>query len=262
MAMAVVDDFGPAAVEAAPLGLRLFFRSPEARDDARAAIGLHFPEASATPTEVSDEDWAERSQAAITAVTIGAITVSPPWLVGAAKTVEAGSRHHVVIQPSMGFGTGHHASTRLCLLLMQQHLRPGMAVLDVGTGSGVLAIAARLSGAAHVVAMDTDPDALENARENIALNAASGIELVLADIGAPTFEQGGFDLAFANLTGSLLCRTALALVTTLTPGGTLIASGFQLSEEREVVNAFATAGASVVEARGEQDWLGVAFRRG
>ena len=129
------------------------------------------------------------------------LIVAPPW-----RQAEARNRRDrsgapllvVVIQPSMGFGTGHHATTRLCLNLMQRQSLMGARVLDVGTGSGVLAIAASTLGATDVVAIDSDPDALQSAAENIGLNGADGVvQPRLADLGvdgASLADSGRFDL--------------------------------------------------------------------
>ena len=113
----------------------------------------------------------------------------------------------IVIEPSRGFGTGHHQSTRLCLVLLQNRNLSGPRVMDVGTGSGVLAIAAAKLGAAFVAAIDNDPDAVENARENIAVNGVEKIvEAHVDDLTTTTVAAA--DLVTANLTGTLLAQHA------------------------------------------------------
>ena len=123
--------------------------------------------------DLPDDDWVARSQQALTAITAGPFVVAPPWDVPA--TVADG-QHLIVIEPSMGFGTGHHATTRLCLRALGAVDVAGRTVVDVGTGSGVLAMAAALAGAAAVTAIDNDPDAVAAAERSAALNtpAAAG----------------------------------------------------------------------------------------
>ena len=124
----------------------------------------------------------------------------------------------------MGFGTGHHATTRLCLAALQQLDLRGRTVIDVGTGSGVLAIAASLLGAANVIGIDDDADAVSAARENLALNPRARVTLQVGDLrhAAPA----NADLVLANLTGALLVTAADRLRQLTDSGGRLILSGF------------------------------------
>jgi ribosomal protein L11 methyltransferase len=165
------------------------------------------------------------------------------------------SRTVIVIQPSMGFGTGHHATTRLCLSALQQLDLAGKSVLDVGTGSGVLAIAASLLGASRSTGIDDDPDAIQAARENVELNPAANAEMRIADLR--TMPPDRFDVVIANLTGGLLVQAAGHLQALATPSGTLILSGFMTHEESAVVAAFA---GFVSGHRGEEDeWVCLQF---
>jgi ribosomal protein L11 methyltransferase len=140
----------------------------------------------------------------------------------------------IIIAPSTGFGTGHHATTRLCLELLQTLELRSKRVIDVGTGSGVLAIAAAKLGASDVVALDNDPDALRNARDNVERNDVDiqVLEADLAGIGLPPA-----DVVLANLTSAVLQRFAASLRRLVTPGGVLIASGFSPDDLDDVVRA-------------------------
>jgi len=159
----------------------------------------------------------------------------------------------------MGFGTGHHATTRLCLRLMQQLDLRGARVLDVGTGSGVLALAAWKLGAADVVAIDNDPDALENARTNIAANgAAAAIDIITDDLGGLRIERA--DLVLANLTGAVLTRNAEELRSLVLDGGYLILSGF--APEDLVIMRRAFASLKVIAEQTEAEWAALTLRRG
>src|SRR5262249_1210410 len=142
----------------------------------------------------------------------------------------------IVIQPSMGFGTGHHATTRLCLAALQQLDLAGRSVMDVGTGSGVLAIAARKLGALGVLVIDDAGDALAAAAANVALNDETRIALEAADFR--TVKIGQFDLVIANLTGALLMASAEWLKSSAISGGRHVLSGFMDHEERELYASF------------------------
>ena len=162
----------------------------------------------------------------------------------------------IVIEPSMGFGTGHHPTTRLCLRLLSEVGLAGRRVLDIGTGSGVLAMAAALRGAAEVVGIDVDQDAIEAARTSAALNPLPPVV---------RFETSDFrvtlpppaDRVFANLTGGMLRSTAAALMSLVRAGGVLIVSGFDESEEAAVRAAFAPL--RIAERVEEATWVAIRF---
>jgi ribosomal protein L11 methyltransferase len=267
--LAEIDSESPTAVEMRDDGLRLFFPSAVARGRAAIRLVAFDPTITCEPVEVSDEDWAVRSQSALGAIRIGRVVITPPWSrtdVGrlAAMSRATGTPDTVtIIQPSMGFGTGHHASTRLCLQLLQDLLPSGAAVLDVGTGSGVLAIAASKLGAARVVAIDNDEDALASARGNVQLNGlerAVSLNLSDASIGLRDLEEV-FDAVLANLTGPQLVRLAEPLAARLEASGVLIAGGVTADEAAEVATAL-TASDLEIERRVEEDgWVGLALRR-
>lgn len=260
LVLAETDEFHPSAVEFSPQGLRVFFGSSTDREAASTHLRRALPECSAVSVDVPDERWAERSQAALKAVRVGALTVAPPW------DAPADRSKVIIIQPSMGFGTGHHASTRLCLSLLQAAAIDGARVLDVGTGSGVLAIAAAKLGAASVVAIDFDPDAIASAQECVDLNTLTdAIELRQLDLEREPIVPGQpFDIILANLTGGMLVRMAARLCALTAAGGALIVSGVTREEEAAVTTAFQTAGATLftrlVETH-DNEWVGLRFTR-
>jgi ribosomal protein L11 methyltransferase len=283
MVAAALDDFSIAAVHERGTGdapeWRVFFRDAADRDRAAAAIAESFPTLAIAPALVEDEDWARRSQAELRAVRIGNLIVAPPWdaatepsapnALSAPSAPDAPSAPNptlITILPSTGFGTGHHETTRLCLSLLQEQDVAGRIVLDVGTGSGVLAIAAALLDARQVTAIDSDPEALENARENAQLNGlwndAGGrpvltiVQADLRDLSAPA------DLVLANLTGALLVAAAAHLAAQVRERGVLIASGFLEHEAEWVIRALADASLSTIVAhRHEGEWQAVTVRR-
>jgi ribosomal protein L11 methyltransferase len=269
---AALDDLHPTAVQESDSEWRVFFGTSSDRDLAAhvlpaAAPGLVAAEA----IDVPDEDWARRSQQELTPVHVGRITIAPPWLSASTLSADVGAEAGatgkalatrpitIVIEPSMGFGTGHHASTRLCTALLQRLDLAGKTVLDVGTGSGVLALVARALGARSVTAVDDDSDAVESAQENLELNGVTdGIDLHVADFR--TLPPQSADVVAANLTGALLIRSAALIAAAVAPGGSLIVSGVLREEESDVMAAFAPA-LTVVERLSEDEWVGALLRR-
>jgi ribosomal protein L11 methyltransferase len=161
----------------------------------------------------------------------------------------------------MGFGTGHHASTRLCLAQLQRLPLDGRRVLDVGTGSGILAIAAHLLGAASALGIDYDDDALAAATENVDRNgAAGGVELRTFDLDREHPRSlGVFELVLANLTGGHLEQRAPQIAAFVAPGGQLVASGFQTREAGDVRAALEAAGLTFVSDDEEEGWMAALF---
>jgi len=245
---ATLTDFDVEAIdESTAAGWRVFFRTRGGRDRAHQAIAREFPALTLTAVDVPDEDWAARSQASLKAVRVGNLIVAPPW---DAPIV-------VAIRPSMGFGTGHHATTRLCLAALQALDVKDRRVIDVGTGSGVLAIAASLLGAVDVRGIDDDEHAIHAAWDNLSLNPAAIVTLLVGDLRTTQLEPA--DVVFGNLTGGLLMATA-SLMSTLAgkPHGRLILSGFQVHEEKDVVANF--AGFTVERREQEDDWVCVTLK--
>jgi ribosomal protein L11 methyltransferase len=250
--LAALMDFAVVAVdEGVPGGVswRVFFSDAAERDRAAAALAAGQPTSGLrlTPCEVADEGWAARSQAGLTAVRVGRLVVTPPWD-PAASARDAGGTLTIAILPSMGFGTGHHATTRLCLTALQQLDLAGASVLDIGTGSGVLAIAAKRLGAATVLGIDDDPDAIAAARDSLALNPGVDVTLGVVDLRHSHLRPA--DVVTANLTGGLLVSTA-PLLRSL--GRRLILSGFLERERTDVLAAFPTLR---VEHEGAEDGWG------
>jgi ribosomal protein L11 methyltransferase len=261
--VALLADYDLVAIQEDELGSPLtwtaHFASAEARTAAAEAIGAIADGDSLRLelAEIEDDDWARRTQAELPAIRVGRIIVAPPWDRPGAET--AGDAVVVEIEPSRGFGTGHHQSTRLCLVLLQSLPLESRTVLDAGTGSGVLAIVAAKLGAAFVSAIDVDPDAIENARENIARNDVEQIvEAHVRDLTRPGMAAA--DLVTANLTGTLLARHAAELGALVKPGGSLIVAGFTIDEKPLVLDAFDAAFA-LTESAEEDGWWAFVLTR-
>ena len=269
LVLAELDDFHPTAIEESeePSPLRAFFSSAAARDAAAQALGVAFRHhVFVSPVDVPDEDWAERSQAQLRAITIGRLVIAPPWDVKrgrepfSQKAVEKGSRPlFVIIKPSMGFGTGHHATTRLMLKTLQTLPVRDRTILDVGCGSGILTIAGVRLGARSALGVDIDADALANAAENVELNNLVGrVELEHRDLGDLATPA---DIVVANLTGELLKRSSKRLADLVTPQGHLVVSGFMESERGVVVTSLETF-LTLQNIDHEDEWICALFRKG
>ena len=261
---AQLDAYAPQAIldDETGDGWRVFFKSATQRDDAaetlRGSLGDRLLTIAAV--DVPDEEWARRSQANLTAIRVGRIIVAPPWhdpdATAPPDLRPTEGDIAIVIDPSTGFGTGHHETTRLCLSLLQSIELGGRRVIDAGTGSGVLAIAAAMLGAAAVVAFDEDPEALRNARENVARNAVAGIvdvrEAVLS-----SFQIEAAGVVVANLTGPVIQKHAARLTALVEPEGALILSGFNPEEAADVTRAI---GRTAERQLTESNWAAILFR--
>jgi len=169
----------------------------------------------------------------------------------------------LALDPGMAFGTGLHPTTRLCLAslesLADRGALAGARVLDVGSGSGILSIAAARLGAASVLAVDVDPIAVEASAANVRRNRLA-CRVRVREGSAPTGERP-FDVVLANLIASLLVQLADGLVADLRPGGTLLASGIFANREAEVVAAFASHGLAIARRWSEGDWVALEAMR-
>src|SRR5438067_3126994 len=243
--LAIADDFSPTAVEERADAVRLFFASAAARDAALTTLASRFR---VEPIDVSDEDWARRSQEHLSPVTVGRITIFPN---PESRIPNPKSQIPIVIVPSMGFGTGHHATTRLCLAALQTIDLDGKTVLYVGTGSGLLASSADRLGAARAVGIDIDPDAIQSANENLLLNPeAQRVSFAVGDLNV--VNPGTADVVIGNLSGALLVRSASTLLAAARGGGGVIVSGLQAHERERVRDALASP---VVWEREDDGWL-------
>ena len=262
LVLAAVADFSPTAVEEGGADTRIFFATAPQRDGAYAALAARG--LLVTRQDVDDEDWARRSQHNLAPVTITRLTIVPrPEMLSSDPQPPGPGLHPltIVIQPSMGFGTGHHATTRLCLAALQETKVTGAFVLDVGTGSGILAIAAARLGASGALGIDSDADAIQSANENLGANPEAGdvrFELMtIADGSGPPHALPHADVVMANLTGALLLRVAGSLLDAVNPGGTLIISGILADEEATVRGAFSKA--ANIWRRQEDEWVGLGY---
>jgi ribosomal protein L11 methyltransferase len=202
------------------------------------------------------DDWTDAWRAHYAPQRIGRIVVMPTWLDEPVRDDELAIR----MDPGMAFGTGLHPTTRGCLLLLQEARPMPPAVLDVGCGSGILALAALLLGAGRAVAYDTDATAVEATRANASRNALG--DRVVARRGTlPARPEERFGLILANLVASILAELAPRLAAHTVTGATLIASGIVAGRADEVLDALGAAGFRSVTRRDDDDWVSLRMER-
>jgi ribosomal protein L11 methyltransferase len=257
LAYAALDDLAPTAIEEREDCLRAFFGSGAARDLALQELG---PQFDVRPVDVPDQDWARRSQQHLAAVRVGRFLVTPetPDMIPDPRPDPLlGPTITLCIRPSMGFGTGHHATTRLCLAALQTLDLEGKVFLDLGTGSGILAIAACCLGA-RAIGLDFDEDAIQSARENVTLDPRPGeISFAVADLSRADLPSA--DVVAANLTGALLVRSAGVILNATAPGGFVIVGGLMRHERDDVCHALADT--TIEWEREEDEWVGLVVKK-
>ncbi len=209
------------------------------------------------------EDWLARWKADWTVQPVGQKwLIVPPWRCAeAAANPEWKDRLRLVIEPGMAFGTGTHATTRACLTLIEQLPTTPEHVLDVGTGTGILAIAAaKLFPDAACSACDTDPDAVAIAAANAQDNAVGGrIQTHVGSVN--TCPDGHFDLVLANLTAEVIVSLASELARVLRPQGNLIVAGVLSERQASVAAAMATAGLDLRHTQTDGEWWAALAQR-
>jgi len=242
---------GPAPGEAIVIG---FFETREAAEEARAQVAEGYPGARMTVDDVPQQDWSESWKSLIKSVQVGRLWVGPPWEADTAPK----DKVRLVIEPKMAFGTGDHPTTSLCLEAVDAYMakHPGATVLDVGTGTGVLAIAARKLGARRAVGVDNDAMSVELSKENAQVNGTPEVEL-----SGKTLElvPGTFDLVLANI----LANTLVELAPLIAPkvGDRLVLAGVLAHQRDEVEAAYVRQGLKPAGGGRQGDWVRIDLER-
>ncbi|MFA6947804.1 MAG: 50S ribosomal protein L11 methyltransferase [Eubacteriales bacterium] len=212
-----------------------------------------------TFTGVNEEDWANAWKQYYKPIKTGPrLVIVPAW----EDYAPAEGEVTLTMDPGMAFGTGTHETTRLCASLIEEHMPQGARVLDIGTGSGILAIAASKLGAGEVYACDIDPTAVKVARENVASNNVSNVRCEVADLLAgKELGIGLYDFACANIVADVIIRLADQVGKYLKFGGTIVTSGIIDEHGDEVVAAMDKNGFALADALGENGWKAFAFKK-
>jgi len=217
---------------------------------------------------VDEEDWADSWKRYYKPLHISdRLTVKPTW-----EPYEPRRDGEIVIEmdPGMAFGTGAHATTALCLRALERVVRPGDRVLDIGTGSGILAVASARLGASRVIAFDLDPVAVSSARENARLNGLDDVVTVLeSDLLAALKDmekrgekvRSAFDVAVANILAEVIVQFVDEVREALAPGGRYVASGIIAEKEAMVRGALERAGFEIEGTEEREGWIALVARR-
>ncbi len=219
---------------------------------AQGALKKKFAAARCTIEPVEERDWSEEWKSRIKSVEVGRLWVGPPW-----QTPTKG-KLAIVIEPKMAFGTGDHPTTSLCLEAVDNFmaLHPAASVLDVGTGTGGLAFAAKQRGATRVVATDNDPISVQLAKEAAAENGLTGIDISLKPLQRVT---GQFDLVVANILANTLID--LAGLITAKVKSNLVLSGVLVHQAELVSAAYTARGLKALEPKVQGEWIRLDFAR-
>ena len=229
-------------------------RAAEALVAALAAAEDAPVESSRRPLE--PVDWTTRWRDGLGPRTFGRLTVVPSWI-----ACPPGQGPTVVLDPESAFGSGEHGSTRAALTLLERHLRPGDRVLDLGSGSGILAIAAAKLGAAVAVGIENDPEANPVARRNAERNGVAGIEFLDGDAGDLAPLLGPADLLLSNILRTVNTALLPAIVSALRPGGLAVFSGMETTEAAAFRPVLAAAGLIERDEVADTGWWAVAAAR-
>ena len=236
--------------------------NPSPVDTFQTMAGGMFPQREPAPviilseSDVPDEDWEVRWRDGLGVIEAGKrLAVRPSWV----GFDNPGGRIEIIIDPRMAFGTGGHATTRLCLEAMERLGVEGKRLLDAGCGSGVLSIAAAKMGAADCYGFDYDPDSVDNARDNAVVNDVEDrVEFDFADLAS--VEPGQFDIVFANIISSILIANLPRFHTFLSPGAVIVFSGILADEEELFAGHLEANGFSVTQVDHADEWIALETR--
>jgi len=225
--------------------------------DLRNAFGTEYGALTLDSNNVKDEDWSEVWKKYYKPFKAGkTLVVKPTW-----EHYDPLPEDKIIeIDPGMAFGSGQHETTGMCLELLEKVVRPGQHVIDVGTGSGILAIGAALLGAKSVIAIDIDPSAVKVARENVEHNQlADKIHVMEGNLLEKN--DAVCEICVANIIADVICFFAEPLNEHIIPNGLFICSGIIKERETDVTTALLAAGYEILEIVRKGEWVAILSRR-
>jgi ribosomal protein L11 methyltransferase len=260
----VVIESGPEGWNSGPVVVRAYLPADDQlwanRRRVEEAI-WHLGQIQPVPTPIfrtiAEEDWAEAWKEQLTVLRVGKhIVIQPSWL----DYLPASEDIVIQLDPGMAFGTGLHPTTQMCLAVLEELVRPGANVLDLGTGSGILAIAAAKLGARHVLAVDNDSQTVKVARENVVTNGVQ--EIVSVEHGSLSKISGDYDVVAVNILARVIVEMLQkGLATRVRSGGVLIAAGIITDQAPQVITALEQGMFALAGRRQEGDWVSLLARR-
>jgi ribosomal protein L11 methyltransferase len=226
------------------------------KDQLKNILRTVFPNASISFREIVEKDWNEEWERTIQPIEIGnRLVIKPSWC----QYSNVDNRIIIHIDPKMSFGTGYHETTRLTLIMIEKYLTAGYSVLDVGTGTGILAIAAVKLGARAAVGIDNDEWSIENANDNIITNQVSD-RITITTKQLNEFLSSSFDLVTANLTLNTNIELLQQFSKVLKPNGILLLSGLLQKDEDKMLRHLNEKNFRVLEILRENEWIAIAVR--
>lgn len=256
--MVELGELGYDSFEETVHGLKAYIPTEQfERTALRSLLSMRDPHVNVTHTvhDVPEVNWNAQWESSFRPVEVGRdVRIRAEF-----HAHEEGYGHEIVITPRMAFGTGHHATTRMMVQAMLGLDLEGKEVCDLGCGTAVLAILAEQRGAAHVLAVDIDQNAVINARENVELNTCAGITVEKGEVDL--LEGRTYDAILANIERNVLVRDMEAMNAALKPGGALLLSGFIRQDRQLMLDAVVRAGMVPVEDMQEGEWALIGCRR-
>ncbi|HLP18185.1 MAG TPA: 50S ribosomal protein L11 methyltransferase [Bacteroidota bacterium] len=260
---ALFNELGFEGFVEEPNGFHCYITQDLYTDDVKQQLAdilntvFHAPDALASVTELKERNWNEEWERTIKPIWVTeSLVIAPTW----EPVEEAEGRTVIVIDPKMSFGTGYHETTRLMLRMMQTHMPVRTTVLDVGTGTGVLAIAAVKLGACSAIGVDIDEWSADNGNENIERNKLQGsVEIRIGSLDV--VPESAFDVILANILRSTIIELLPGMCAKLGSGGMLFLSGLLTEDQAPVESALKAQACTVVEVIRENEWIGITARK-